>query len=75
MFLKQPTLGAYLASLIFQVGSTREFFPILEGSVEVISNRFPFSIMSVLYWLVLSYGRVSGSIVYTEQRGRIMEQL
>ena len=29
-------------------------------------DRLPSSIMIVLYWLVLSYGRVSGSIVYMQ---------
>ena len=35
----------------------------------MISDRLPFSIVSVLYRLVLSYGRVLGYIVYTEQEG------
>ena len=33
----------------------------------MIPDRLPFSIMSVLCWLVLSFVRVSGSKVYTEQ--------
>ena len=39
----------------------------------VISDRLHSSSMSVLYWLVLSYGRVARYIVYAEQGEWIVE--
>ena len=39
----------------------------------MISDRLLFSSMSVIYWLVLSYGRVTRYIVYTEEGERVMD--